>query len=86
MKKLEKVLKVFANSRRLAILQYLKSEGEARVSNIAKEISLSFKSTSRHMHVLFAGDLVEKDQRSLEVYYRLASHSTSLIKKVFDLL
>lgn len=73
MKDLEKTLKALANRRRLAILKYLKRKKEATVGDIAGEIKLSFKSTSRHLGILSGADLVEKEQRSLEVYYRLAS-------------
>ena len=73
MRELEKSLKVLANRRRLAILKYLKKNREASVGEIAGEIGLSFKSTSRHLAILSAVDILEKDQRSLQVYYRLAS-------------
>ena len=86
MKKLEKVLKVFANARRLAILAYLRQTKEASVGNIAREIKLSFKSTSRHLGVLFAADLVEKDQRSLEVYYYLSHPAKKMLALILTIL
>ena len=85
MKKLERTLKVFANARRLAILKFLKSHREAKVSDIAKEIHLSFKSTSRHMNLLFAASLVDRDQHRLEMHYRLTPAALPLIKSILDL-
>ncbi|MFH1192922.1 MAG: metalloregulator ArsR/SmtB family transcription factor [Candidatus Jorgensenbacteria bacterium] len=70
---MERILKALANKRRLAIVKYLKEEREASVGEIAGVIHLSFKSTSRHLAVLHAADLVDRDQRDLRVFYRLAS-------------
>lgn len=72
MKELEKILKVLANKRRLAILKYLKHHREATVSAIATAIKLSLKSTSKHLTILSSIDVLEKEQRSLQVYYGLA--------------
>lgn len=71
-KNLERVLKALANKRRLAIIQYLKKEKEATVGDIAEEIQLSFKATSKHLGVLFAADIVDKNQRSLQMWYCLS--------------
>ncbi len=72
MKKLEKTLKALANRRRLAILAYLKKVGEARVGAIAQEIRLSLKATSRHLVLLHGAGIVEREQRGLEAFYRIA--------------
>ena len=70
-KKLERTLKASANRRRFRILAFLKKESEATVGEIAEHINLSFKSTSRHLAVLYGAELVERTQRSSEVFYRL---------------
>ena len=70
---LERPLKALANRRRLAILGYLKRRPEATVGEISGAIKLSFKSTSKHLAILAAADMVERDQRSLQMYYRLVS-------------
>ncbi|MEK7087933.1 MAG: metalloregulator ArsR/SmtB family transcription factor [Patescibacteria group bacterium] len=79
-KKLERILKAAANGRRFTILAYLQKEKEATVGEIAGHIHLSFKSTSRHLAVLYAAELVDRMQRSSEVFYRLpdALHPTVL--------
>ncbi len=69
---MERILKAAANRRRFTILAYLKKEKEATVGSIAEHIHLSFKSTSRHLAILFAADLVDRTQRSSEVFYRLS--------------
>lgn len=86
MRELERVLKALANKRRLAILKYLKENREASVGEIAKEIHLSFRSTSKHLGILTASDIVERDQRSLQMFYRLASVQKSAAKYTISLL
>ncbi len=73
MKELYRILRVLGNKRRLAILKYLKKAKEASVGDIAKEINLSFKATSRHLGILTAFDILDKEQRSLMVFYKLSS-------------
>jgi DNA-binding transcriptional ArsR family regulator len=85
-KELEKQLRAMGNRRRLAILKYLKAQGEAPVGDIADEIDLSFKSTSRHLAVLAGADILEKEQRSLKVFYRLASARASAVDHVITIL
>lgn len=70
MKELERIYKAFANRRRLAILKLLCVNPELTVSEIAKHIKLSFKATSKHLNILSHADILEKEQRSLAVYYR----------------
>ncbi len=72
MNKLERILKALANQRRLAILKFLKKEKEATVGDIAESIELSFKATSKHLGILLAVDIVEKKQRSLQMWYRIS--------------
>jgi len=71
-KKLERVCKAVANRRRLAIIAFLKHNGEALVGDIAHAIKLSFKATSKHLGVLFAVDAVDREQRGMEMWYRLS--------------
>ena len=71
-KELEKILKALANGRRLAILAYVKKHKEATVGDIAGNLKLSFKSTSRHLSVLYAANILEREQRSLYMHYKLS--------------
>ena len=81
-KTIERILKALANRRRLDIIKYLKKEKEATVGDITEAIKLSFKSTSRHLAVLYSADIVEKEQRSVEVWYRLSPECHSIAKYV----
>lgn len=86
MKNLEKSLKALANRRRLAILKFLKTRREASVGEIAAEIKLSFKATSKHLGILSAVDALEKDQRSLQIYYSLAEAQKPEFQRILSLL
>ncbi len=87
-KKLERILKAFANRRRLAILRYLKKkkEKEAVVTDIAETIDLSFKATSKHLGILFAANIVDREQRSLQMFYRLADDQPSVARALLHIL
>lgn len=81
-KEIEKVLKALANKRRLGIVKYLKKEKEAIVGDIAQAINLSFTATSKHLGVLAAADIVEKEQRGLEMWYKISSESHPTAKYI----
>lgn len=86
MKEIEKQMKALANARRLSIIKYLKKTREASVGDIAEEIKLSFKATSKHLCILYAAGVLEKDQRSLVIYYRLAKLQRPITKQVIAVL
>jgi len=85
-KELETNLKALANRRRLSIVRFIKRNTEASVGDIASEIHLSLKSTSRHLSVLFSSGLLEREQRSLQVFYKLAPGITEPIRRVVSTL
>jgi len=82
MKELEKIFKAFANRRRLAIIFYLKNKKEAAVGDIASKIKLSFKATSKHLGVLTAADVIDREQRSSQMFYRISDDPNSAIKHI----
>jgi ArsR family transcriptional regulator, virulence genes transcriptional regulator len=82
MKYLEKILKALGNKRRLAILALLKKQKEATVGDISQVIKLSFTATSQHLAILRSVDIVERDQRSLEVYYSLGTSQSRIVKNI----
>ena len=86
MKELERILKALANKRRLAIIKYLKKAKEATVGDISEEIKLSFKATSKHLGVLANADIVEKEQRSLQMWYSLTPAPHPLVKYISNSL
>jgi ArsR family transcriptional regulator, virulence genes transcriptional regulator len=81
---LERILKSLANRRRLLILGFLKKNRSASVGDIATNIKLSFKATSKHLGVLGAADIVEKEQTGPNIFYSIQKIQTSFVKKVLE--
>jgi len=85
-KELESNLKALANRRRLAIVRFIKKKKEASVGDIADEIKLSLKSTSRHLAVLFSAGILDREQRSLQVFYKVATEIVEPIRRIVSTL
>ncbi|MFH1968181.1 MAG: ArsR family transcriptional regulator [bacterium] len=85
-KETEKILKVLANRRRLSIISYLKKSRGAKVGDIAGEIKISFKATSKHLGLLFNADVVERDQRNLEMWYKLSPNQNNIARYISNSL
>ena len=86
MDKIEKIFKAFANRRRLAILRFLKDGRETSVGRISDKIGLSFTATSKHLNILFTADILEREQKSLQIFYRIAKQPDKTIEKILNLL
>ena len=86
LKPVEKTLKALANQRRLAIVMFLKKKSNATVSEIAEEIDLSFRSTSKHLGVLRSAEILDKKQQSLQVFYFLSESLDPLTEAVIKFL
>ena len=85
-REIEKVLKVLANKRRLAIILYLKKKKELKVGDIADEIKISFKATSKHLSMLFNADILEREQRGLQMWYKLSHKQNHIVKYISNSL
>lgn len=86
MKEIEKILKALANHRRLAIVKYLNKTGPASVGDIANEIKLSFKATSKHLGIMRLADILDRDQINLTVMYRISKPLTPILKTTLSIL
>ena len=84
MKDVERILKALANGRRLRIVKFLARKKKASVGDIAEEIKLSFKSTSRHLSILANAGVLTKEQESLTVWHELASPRHAIVTKVLE--
>ncbi len=85
-KELERLFKAVANKRRTAVLVFLKKRKVARVGEIADQIRLSLKATSKHLGVLHAAGFVDKEQKSMEMHYRLADDLPQSAKSILAIL
>lgn len=86
LKDLEKIHKALANRRRLAILRHLKRRPGMSVGDISEAISLSFKSTSKHIAALSSAGLVEREQINLTMHYRISSQLPPTAKVAIETL
>jgi DNA-binding transcriptional ArsR family regulator len=86
MDKIEKIFKVFANRRRIAILRFLQDGRAATVGEIAGKIGLSFTATSKHLNILFNADILEREQKSLQIFYSVAKQPNKAINGLLSLL
>ena len=77
-------MKAVANQRRLLILRLLMKNKEMNVAEIAGNIELSFKSTSRHLSQLAGLDIVGKDQKGLFMYYSVSKKHLPLVKFILS--
>ncbi len=79
---LEKVMKGLGNSRRLRIIRALVKGKELSVGDIAESIELSFTATSKHLNLLYKSDMLDRRQKSLVVYYRIADDLSDFMKYI----
>ncbi len=82
-KRLEKILKALANRRRIMILKLL-SEKRMSVGQIAAKIKLSLRATSRHLSILSAQDILDREQISLQVFYSVSKSVPEIIPKILS--
>ena len=72
-KKVVKILKSLASSRRLEVILLLSKFKNANVSFLAEKLDLSFRSTSKHLLNLENAGLLSRKQQSNKVFYFLSS-------------
>lgn len=85
MKDLEHIFRALANKRRLEIVSHLKRRKEASVSEIAAMLSLSVKAASKHLIILYDADILEREQRGLQMFYRVGG-GVAAMKNILPLL
>lgn len=71
MRKMVKIFKALGNERRLKIIKILSRRRFLSVSQIADDLRLSVRSTSKHLLILEAEGLVSRRQRRSKVFYSL---------------
>lgn len=78
----EKTLKALANRRRLSIVRYLARHECATVTEVAGELNLSVLSTSKHLRLLLAADIVDRGQVNRYAQYALAKPRRAFVQAV----
>lgn len=84
MKENEKILKAFANARRLQIVKFLKERKRSTVGAVSGHIKLSFRSTSKHLIILRDAGILDKEQKELMAFYFFADPMPKIARKVLE--
>lgn len=71
LKNLEVVFKLFANQKRLQIIKLLIKKGNLTLTDIASEIKLSIKATSKHLLYLNRGGMLISYRRANYMFYNI---------------
>ena len=86
MKKLEDIFKGVASHRRIQILKLLFPDKEFNVGEIADQIGLSFRSTSKHLIKLEKSGFLQSQQEGFWKKYWLNPGPPEMVKKVIELV
>ena len=77
--KLERVIKGFANHRRLKILDLLKNEPELSVDDISSRLKIGYENASDHIRKLAIAGLVMKRNNGPSVRHKLTPRAESIL-------
>jgi predicted transcriptional regulator len=80
LRQLERIVKGFANHRRIQILQLLDSSPELSLFEIANTLRINFKTASEHVRRLAIAGLVMKRNEGNMVRHALSDRGKSILK------
>jgi DNA-binding transcriptional ArsR family regulator len=78
-KRIERVVKGFANHRRIEILQLLSSYPDLCVGQISERLQIELKTASEHLRRLALAGLVQKRYQGREVRLRVAGKTSEIL-------
>lgn len=79
-RQLERLVKGFANHRRIEILELLAKRPELSVFEIARELKVNFKTISEHTRRLATAGLVLKRSAGSAVRHKLSDRAQAILK------
>ncbi len=79
-RELERIVKGFANHRRIRILELLDKNPELSVAEITEKLEGNFKTISEHIRRLAISDLVMKRSDGLSIRHKLTDRGKSILK------
>jgi len=77
--KLERIIKGFANHRRLQILDLLNKEPELSIDDISQKLHIGYENTSDHVRKMAIAGLVMKRSDGTSVCHRLTPRAESIL-------
>ena len=78
-RRMERIVKGFANHRRLEIMDLLKREPELSVEEIAEMLNIEYQNTSDHVRKLAIAGLVLKRNEGSAVRHKLTPRAESIL-------
>ena len=78
-RELERIVKGFANHRRLEILDLLKREPELSVEDIAEKLHIGYQNASDHVRKMAIAGLVAKRNEGSAVRHKLTDRALSIL-------
>jgi DNA-binding transcriptional ArsR family regulator len=78
-RELERVVKGFANHRRIQIMDLLRQEPELSIFDISERLKVNFKTVSEHVRRLALSGLVLKRSDGSSVRHKLSSLGKSIL-------
>jgi predicted transcriptional regulator len=79
-RRLERIVKGFANHRRIQILELIEKEPELSVLEIAEKLNLNFKTASEHIRRLAIAGLLLKRSAGLNVRHKVSDRGLTILK------
>ena len=80
LRQLERIVKGFANHRRIEILELIQKEPELSVAQIADRLKINFKTISEHIRRLAIAGLVLKRNQGASVRHKLSDRGVVILK------
>jgi DNA-binding transcriptional ArsR family regulator len=78
-KRLERIVKGFANHRRIEILELLSAHPDLCVGEISEKLQIELKTASEHVRRLVQAGLVSKRYRRREVHLNLVGRAQDIL-------
>ncbi len=79
-RQLERIVKGFANHRRIQIMELLKGQPELSVIEIVERLNINFKTASEHIRRLAISGLVMKRSDGAYIRHRLTKRGLDILK------
>jgi predicted ArsR family transcriptional regulator len=77
---LERIVKGFANHRRISMMQLLQDEPDLSLQDIAVELKINIKTASDHLRRLAIAGLVLKRNRANNVLHKLSPRGVGILE------
>ena len=79
-RQLERIVKGFANHRRIEIMDLLKKEPELSVIDIADKLDINYKTAAEHIRRITIAGLLIKRSAGNEVRHKLTDQGLTILK------